>query len=498
MSRFLLNIEATSSFSGGNAPTLDILIGGAVVSSVSMVNGTSSYEFYLDYTGNYPLLFSFRFNAFSGDPGDTITFNEVEINGQTLGPSDLTLLVLTQGFSTVVNAVSNDHLFGRVEPSLGDLGSVTVTGTGSADFLSTSQTGDVVDAQGGDDFVFGGAGDDGISGGTGNDKIFAAGGDDIVIGGTGDDLVLGGAGDDLIFGQGDNDTLVGEAGNDTLNGGAGNDGLLGDAGNDILYGETGDDWLIGGTGDDTLYGDDGNDTMIGGADNDTMYGGNNNDEMMGDSGDDIMNGEAGADVLNGGTGADVMDGGSGDDHLMGGDGADIISGGSDDDTVYGGDGNDTLNGDGGTDTLIGGGGADTINGGTGDDILHGHGLDADTISSILFNNPNVVYSQETGSFYQIVDDGVNDAWTTEAAEAIATTLNGVAGHLAVITTDVERDFVINNVYTGNNAWIGGSDVSSEGIWEWEYGAEAGLEFYDEGTNSGFEQHVHRLESWTTE
>ena len=486
MSSFQLEIEATSLFSGGNAPTLEILIGGVVVSSASMVNGTSTYRFLLDYTGNFPSSLQFRFNGASGDPGDSITFDSVQVNGQTLGPSDLTLLVLTQGQSSSVSTAANDQLFGRVEPSLGDLGAVTLTGTGGDDFLSGTENDDVIDLQGGNDMVFAGAGDDKINGAAGADTIFGQAGNDLVIAGAGDDLVLGGAGDDLIYGQADNDTLVGEDGNDTINGGAGNDGILGDAGTDVLFGEDGDDWLIGGAGDDTLYGDDGNDTLIGGADNDTMYGGNNDDEMDGDTGNDMMYGEAGNDSMHGAEGDDTIDGGAGNDEIFGEDGVDTISGGTGDDLISGGDGDDIIDGDGNDDTIIGGAGADTIDGGTGDDILQGHGLDAATISSILFNNPNVVYSQETGSFYEFVTSGAT--WTASQTAAASATLNGVNGHLATITSLEEVAFLDAQVNPTNNTSIGsyfasGSDADVADEWVFTDGIEEGIQFW-QGQDAG--------------
>ena len=76
----------------------------------------------------------------------------------------------------------------------------------------------------------------------------------------------------------------------------------------------------------------------------------------------------------------------------------LTSGGADNDYITGGDGADTLNGDGGADLLMGGDGADTINGGDGNDVIYAHGLDANTISDILYNNPTCMSLYQCTSY----------------------------------------------------------------------------------------------------
>ena len=478
MGSFLFTFDATTSFSGGNAPLMELLIGGVVVSSIEMQSGANRYNVLLDYSGLSPSSFSFRFAGSSGDPGDSINITSAYINNTALNiATDLTATMLAQSQSSAVSAATS--LYGHVAPTLP---APDVTGTGGDDgALNGSNAADSIDGLGGNDRIRGYGDDDAINGGDGADFIFGEGGNDTILGGNGNDVLFGNAGNDILYGEADNDYLIGGDGDDLLNGGAGNDGLLGDAGDDILFGEDGDDTLSGDSGDDLLFGDAGNDTLVGGADNDSIAGGTGNDRLYGDSGDDLLSGGDGDDLIYGGTGNDIASGGAGNDQIFGGDGADELAGGDDDDSVYGGDGADTLSGDAGNDTIVGGAGADTIDGGDDNDILHGHGLDSATISSILFNNPNVVYSEQTGSFYQVVNDGTNDSWAAEAAEAAATTLNGVNGHLATITTQAERDYIINNVFAGDNAWIGGNDTAAEGTWVWVAGAEQGMSFYDEGT-----------------
>lgn len=474
MSTFLLSFNATTSFSGGNAPTLEVLIGGAVVSSIDMVLGASSYDLLIDYTGAAPSSVSIRFAGSSGDPGDAITVNAMSINNNALNVStDLTATMLAQSQSSTINAASS--FYGHTTPTLG---APDITGTAGDDGqVSGTNNADSIDALGGNDYVRGRGGDDQINGGAGSDYIFGEDGNDTILGGSGFDVIFGNAGDDIIFGEGDADYLIGGAGSDLLNGGAGDDNLIGDAGDDVLFGEDGNDLLIGDSGNDLLFGDDGNDTIVGGAGDDSMAGGLGDDQLIGGTGNDLMSGGDGDDEIIGEAGTDTISGGAGDDNIYGGDGNDIINGGDDDDNIHGDDGDDTIGGDAGNDTIIGGAGADTIDGDDGNDVIHGHGLDAVTISNILFNNPNIVYSEETGSFYQFI--ATTTDWNSARTLATSAQLSGVSGHLANVTSQAELDFVAN-LAGGSEAWLGGSDDASEGDWYWVDGPENAVQFW-EGT-----------------
>ena len=305
MNQFLLTIQANSLFSGGNAPALEILIGGIVVSSASMQSGSGTYQFLLDFTGDFPSSLTFRFASDSGDPSDTITFTSVSINNR---PIDLGTYLKTpsisQGDTTAVDtdAEAIEPLFGQIEPDDSDLGPVTIMGTSGDDpFIGGTPGDDVIDARDGNDFVVAFDGNDGVIGGEGNDQIFGMEGHDIVLGGNGDDLVIGGEGNDELYGQAGNDTLIGENGNDTLNGGAGDDFVIGDAGEDVLFGGAGIDTLSGGTDNDVLHGEDGNDILAG------------------EDGDDSISGGEGSDTIFGGNGNDFIDGGEGNDTIQGDD-----------------------------------------------------------------------------------------------------------------------------------------------------------------------------------
>lgn len=238
------------------------------------------------------------------------------------------------------------------------------------------------------DYVSGNQGDDHLVGGAGNDRLDGYQGNDTLDGGDGDDHLDGYQDDNLLIGGNGNDTLTGgSGGHHTLQGGAGDDvyettnGYFYDisdtSGTDTVEFVWGLNQLTG------LYrvgsstpGTPGNDLLL-------RFGGTDvlirNYFVLGENGGHIENLKIRdfavhapdafvtwqlQDVLSalnnpqppledeyiyGTDGNDVIDGGSGDDYLNG-------HGGND--TLIGGDGNDTLNGHADHDTLMGGKGDD--------------------------------------------------------------------------------------------------------------------------------------------
>ena len=122
-------------------------------------------------------------------------------------------------------------------------------------------------------------------------------------------------------------------------------------------------------------------------------------------------------------------------------GDDTLTGSSSSDVIRGDDGNDTLNGDAGDDFITSGMGTDTVDGGDGNDIIHGHSISESTIASILSANPTVVWNASTNSFYQYVTSTA--IWTAAKTAAEGTSLNGIAGHLAVITSATEQTYLVS-------------------------------------------------------
>ena len=99
---------------------------------------------------------------------------------------------------------------------------------------------------------------------------------------------------------------------------------------------------------------------------------------------------------------------------------------------------------------------------------------------------------------------VGRSWTTAKAAAASSSYFGLTGYLATITTAQENAFIVEKV--SGTAWLGGSDIESEGIWKWVDGPEAGTvisgytNWNDSEPNNGnanaIEHYLHII-SWTT-
>jgi hypothetical protein len=75
-----------------------------------------------------------------------------------------------------------------------------------------------------------------------------------------------------------------------------------------------------------------------------------------------------------------------------------------------------------------------------------------------------------GHYYQFVSTALT--WGQAKAAAETMTFNGMQGYLATITNQGEQNFLYNNVSTAL-AWIGATDVETEGTFKWVTGPEAG-------------------------
>jgi Ca2+-binding RTX toxin-like protein len=298
-----------------------------------------------------------------------------------------------------------------------------VTGTSSGqgndtftnvEVLLSSDYGDTLTGDGGDNWLIGNGGNDTISGGDGNDYIDGGAGDDTMDGGpgtfdsvnyynapgpitasfsthtaTGDgsdtfsnvELVTGSNYADTLYGGTDDTWFNGNGGDDTIVGGSGNEFLFGGPGNDTISGGAGDDFLAPGSGTDTLDGGPGFDkaaywdapgpitaslaTNIATGDGSDTYtsiegihGGNYDDMLTGSGADEEFFGNGGDDTIDAGGGNDNVNGWDGNDTIRGGPGNDYLDGWDGNDTIQGGDGDDALRGRAGDDTLDGGAGWD--------------------------------------------------------------------------------------------------------------------------------------------
>ncbi|RXT24143.1 calcium-binding protein [Rhizobium leguminosarum] len=271
-----------------------------------------------------------------------------------------------------------------------ELGSVSadVSGSDSANAITTGGGNDTIFGRAGADTLSGGAGDDLIDGGDGNDALFGGEGSDQLFGRLGDDTIRGGAGDDTIedgfyysvnpevfdvdAGVG-NDTVIlsnsiHPSVSGTIDGGDGADTLRASflTGLTIKNFEVLESGELGVTGSAAQF--DNIDKIVAQSDSDIVLRLSSsahadlsgklgtsgvqiyaavtsinvttdagNDRLEGTDGSDVFDARAGDDVLNGYGGDDALSGGEGNDQINGGFGKDVIKGGAGDDSIFDGE-----------------------------------------------------------------------------------------------------------------------------------------------------------------
>ena len=172
-----------------------------------------------DYSADQISTRTFLLNV-TTTPSNQITFGgtatgEITLTGPTAGVSTFSRESLSQ--TTAVNLSTYDIVLETTSNNFNAAtygGAIEVTGSSTADTIST---------------------------GSANDTLTGGDGDDTLSGGNGSDYIFGGTGNDAIDGSGGNDYIYGDLGNDSINGGAGDDTLTGGAGTDILTGGNGAD-----------------------------------------------------------------------------------------------------------------------------------------------------------------------------------------------------------------------------------------------------------------
>ena len=103
----------------------------------------------------------------------------------------------------------------------------------------------------------------------------------------------------------------------------------------------------------------------------------------------------------------------------------------------------------------------------------------DAVTQILNGDPTLSYDAATGKFYRVVSAGetVADAMSSAAAAEI----NGVGGQLATIRSDYENNLVQDLIAgQGANFYIGATDATTEGEWNWIENGEEADRFWNGG------------------
>ncbi len=117
------------------------------------------------------------------------------------------------------------------------------------------------------------------------------------------------------------------------------------------------------------------------------------------------------------------------------------------------------------------------------------------VKSVVFNSLSVAVSGEkvftitigpaeylplTGHYYEFVPDKAS-IWTNAKFATEAKNYYGLQGYLATILSPEEAQ--LTGELASGLAWIGGSEASNIGTWQWETGPEAGTVFW-EGNHNG--------------
>lgn len=87
------------------------------------------------------------------------------------------------------------------------------------------------------------------------------------------------------------------------------------------------------------------------------------------------------------------------------------------------------------------------------------------------------YLPPTAHYYEYISS-VGITWTAARDAAALRTYFGLQGYLATLTTQAEADF--SGTQAVGVGWIGASDATTEGDWQWVTGPEAGTSFWNGG------------------
>ncbi|KAA3650614.1 MAG: calcium-binding protein [Proteobacteria bacterium] len=410
-------IDTTAPIDSATIGTLDNYDTGS--SGNDYYDAGNLYDVVSDYQGGHDVVLLGSDGGFS-DRAATAFGNDT-----IYGEEGNDYIVAGVGFNNAVNGpVDKDTVIGGADVDLISTGvgdDVIIAGEEGENInaTNTSDQGDWIVADEGNDLVYGTGNQDFITLGTGADVVYAGGGFDVILadgyyrfnqsvavindinygsrehqwnGSSWDTtsvnfalLTPGSAfdfttsidsGGDFVFtplaalpdadrvqtevSDSNDDIVFAGPGPDWISGGPGSDTLRGEADDDIIYGDDLVAMPAGAVyGDDTLFGGSGDDLLFGNQGNDVLSGGLGDDMLMGDD----MGEPSGNDSLFGGDGVDELYGFGGDDYLSGGTGNETV--------LMGGDGNDTIDGNHGDDVLTGGSGNDNLHGGQGNDLLDG-------------------------------------------------------------------------------------------------------------------------------
>lgn len=425
----------TFNLANGDYSAAEVIDGGADIDNITFTNATT-----INFTTG--TLTSIE-ELFGSAGSDVVTITGAQLNNFTninFNAGTDTLNITST--STGLNALANGNLQGLENISAASAAAfVTID-------LSNQTEAFTITGSAFDDFIRSGTGVDVINGGNGNDTIYLANGDF----GVGESLTGGANTDNITF---TNATTV----NFTTGTLATIEVLNGSGGNDVV----------------TITG-----AQLNSFTNINFNGGSDTLNLTSTS--TGLNALSNANLVNLETVSASTAGAAVTINLSNQTEGFTIVGGGFNDTVTGSAGNDTISGGVGNDTISGGAGNDTINGGDGNDTIYSTTSAAvNQVAAILAANPNVRYNDSTGNFYEYRNSA--QSWGNANTGANGRILNGVNGHLTVVSSEEENTF-LTTISGGQRLWIAGSDASSEGTWSWTAGPENGVQFWSGGAGGG--------------
>lgn len=112
-------------------------------------------------------------------------------------------------------------------------------------------------------------------------------------------------------------------------------------------------------------------------------------------------------------------------------------------------------------------------------------ISAAFVLNVLLVSPvcGAIQFPDNGNHYDLVFTGAQLNWIEARDAAAGMQFMGASGHLVTITSAAENAFLLANFQTTGAprlAYIGASDANAEGVWRWEVGPEAGIQFWSGG------------------